>query len=242
MMEQVVLKGSGKNAFIPGYQVAGKTGTSQKLNQIAITGNEKLYVASFACFAPAENAKVAVLILADEPVGEEVGGGQIVAPVARDIVENTLKYLNVQPKYSPAELTMLDTKAPNLIGSTVDAAKAKLEETGLTCKQVGSGGTVVGQYPIFNRSLPKNGIVVLYTDDDVRALKTTVPDFSNKSIDEVYKLAVQSDINIAVTGSILTISELVSFKQNIEPGTEIDCGAEVVVSFKSRAVTSEAGG
>ena len=90
MMEAVVSSGTGKNAYVAGYRVAGKTGTSQKL----ASGQGK-YVASFGCFAPADDPEIAVLILVDEPVGQ-FNGGQICTPVAARVVEKTLEYMGVE--------------------------------------------------------------------------------------------------------------------------------------------------
>ncbi|HZK39089.1 MAG TPA: penicillin-binding transpeptidase domain-containing protein [Clostridia bacterium] len=234
MMELVVTGGSGKNAYVPGYRVAGKTGTSQKLKKPGF------YVGSFACFAPADDAKIAVLILVDEPQGE-VGGSRIAAPIAREVVDNTLKYLNVEPKYSQSELMLLNTKAPKLIGKSLADAKEAAESEGLAFKVIGSGDKVTAQNPAFNQGLPKNGIVILYTDKDYQMTKTTVPDFSNKSVDDVYAMAITAGLNIKVTGNISSPSELVSYKQNIEKDTRVICGSEVIVSFQSNAVSSEIG-
>ncbi len=234
MMESVVSSGSGKNAYVPGYRVAGKTGTSEKL------GKADAYVASFSCFAPANDPKIAVLIMVDESVNQ-IGGGQIAAPVAGEIVESTLKYMNVEPVYNQDELTMLNTSAPNLAGIGIDEAAAQVKELHLSVKIIGTGEKVISQTPAFGRSLPKNGIVALYTDEGVNTIKTKVPDFTNMNITQVYKSAVSAGINIKVTGNILKIGELISYKQNVDAAAEVDYGSEVTVYFKSNTVTSEIG-
>ncbi len=234
MMEVVVTSGSGKNAYVPGYRVAGKTGTSQKLNKPGF------YVGSFACFAPADDARIAVLILVDEPQGE-VGGSRIAAPIAREVVDSTLKYLNVVPKYSQSELVLLNTKAPKLIDKSITDAKEVIKSAGLSFKVIGGGDKVTAQNPAFNQGLPKNGIVILYTDKDYQITKTTVPDFSNRSVDDVYTMALTAGLNIKVVGNISSPSELVSYKQNIEKDKQVILGSEVIVSFQSNAVSSEVG-
>ncbi len=234
MMELVVTNGSGKNAYVPGYSVAGKTGTSQKLSKPGF------YVGSFVCFAPADDARIAVLILVDEPQGE-VGGSRIAAPIAREVVDSTLKYLNVEPIYSQSELALLNTKTPELIGQSVANAKQILESTGLSYKLIGDGDTVTLQNPAFNQVLPKNGIVILYTEKDSQMVNTTVPDFANKSIDDVYKMALDAGINVKVVGNITSPSGLISYKQNIEKEKKVIFGSEVIVSFQSSAVSSEVG-
>ena len=159
-MEAVVSSGTGKNAYVAGYRVAGKTGTSQKL----ASGQGK-YVASFGCFAPADDPEIAVLILVDEPVGQ-FNGGQICTPVAARVVEKTLEYMGVERQYTEKEIEYLDTNAPNLVGSSVNDAEELLEKEGFEVKVVGSGDTVISQMPSYNQSMPKNGIIVLYTQGD----------------------------------------------------------------------------
>ena len=85
LLENAVTNGSGQNAYIKGYRVAGKTGTSEKIPR----GNGK-YIASFVGFAPANDPKVACLVMLDEPSNGEYYGGRIAAPVVGKIMEDTL--------------------------------------------------------------------------------------------------------------------------------------------------------
>lgn len=93
LLEAVVSEGGGKNAYIEGYRIAGKTATSEKLPR----GNGK-YISSFIGIAPIENPQVITLVLIDEPQGVYYGG-TIAAPVVRTIYENILPYLGINPKY-----------------------------------------------------------------------------------------------------------------------------------------------
>jgi len=97
MMESVTVPGgSGIRAAIPGYSVAGKTGTAQKFSQKEHSYSKDAFVASFAGFAPAKSAVVTAIVLVDEPE-DEIYGGVVAAPIWREIVEKTLKYLEVEP-------------------------------------------------------------------------------------------------------------------------------------------------
>ena len=227
MMEAVVSSGTGKNAYVAGYRVAGKTGTSQKL----ASGQGK-YVASFGCFAPADDPEIAVLILVDEPVGQ-FNGGQICTPVAARVVEKTLEYMGVERQYTEKEIEYLDTNAPNLVGSSVDDAEELLEKEGFEVKVVGSGDTVISQMPSYNQSMPKNGIIVLYTQGDDERLTATVPDLSQLSVSKASKYALAAGLNIKISGNALNEGELVSYDQSIEPGEEVEYGKTITVYFKS---------
>lgn len=91
MLEKVVTDGTGKAAQVPGYTVGGKTGTTENYSP-------GKYVASFAGFAPVENPKVAVLVLIKNPTKNGHMGGEIAAPVAQEILSNTLKYYDIVKK------------------------------------------------------------------------------------------------------------------------------------------------
>lgn len=92
ILESVVSQGTGRNAFIPGYEVGGKTATSEKLPR----SNNK-YISSFLGFAPASNPEVMILVIVDEPQGIYYGG-TVAAPVAKELLENILPYLGIEAK------------------------------------------------------------------------------------------------------------------------------------------------
>lgn len=233
MMEAVVSSGTGKNAYVAGYRVAGKTGTSQKL-----TSGSGKYVASFGCFAPADDPEIAVLILIDEPVGQ-YNGGQICTPVAAQVVEKTLEYMGVERQYTEEELELLDTNAPNLVGNSVSDAEAMLEQEGFEVKVVGNGETVLNQVPAYNQSMPQNGIIVLYTDDAEERLTVTVPDLRQMSVSKANKYALSAGLNIKISGNALNTGELVSYDQSIDPGEEVEYGTTITVYFKSNTGVSD---
>lgn len=233
MMEAVVSSGTGKNAYVAGYRVAGKTGTSQKL-----TSGAGKYVASFGCFAPADDPEIAVLILIDEPVGQ-YNGGQICTPVAAQVVEKTLEYMGVERQYTEKELELLDTNAPNLVGNSVEDAKELLEKEGFEVKVVGKGEKVLNQVPAYNQTMPKNGIIVLYTDDSEERLTVTVPDLRQMSVSQANKYALSAGLNIKISGNALNTGELVSYEQSIAVGEEVEYGTTITVYFKSNTGVSD---
>lgn len=227
MMEGVVTSGTGKNAYVAGYRVAGKTGTSQKIGT-----SKGEYVASFGCFAPANDPEIAVLILVDEPQGQ-INGGQICTPVAAQVVEKTLEYMGVERQYTDKEIEMLDTVAPNMIGSGVNDAIKMLDEEGFEVKTVGDGDTVISQMPAYNQSMPQNGIIVLYTEPDAERLTATVPDLRQMSVSQANKYALSAGLNIKISGNALNAGELVSYDQSLEVGEEVEYGKTITVYFKS---------
>lgn len=226
MMEKVVSEGTGKNAYIPGYRVAGKTGTSEKLT---VDGE---YIASFVGCAPADDPQIAVLIIIDEPQGGNHGGGAIAAPVAGSVIEQTLKYMNVEPVYTDEELSKLNASTPDVNGMTVSAAKSALSSQNFTARVVGNGDKVLSQYPIKGQSIPLGGVVILYTEKDNLSTASTVPDLKGLSISEANQRAVNAGYNIKVSGASIN-SEVVSYRQSVEEGTKADLGTTITVYFKT---------
>lgn len=232
MMESVVSGGTGKNAYVSGYRVAGKTGTSQKLNA---PGH---YVASFGCFAPENDPEIAVIVVVDDPV-TNINGGTICTPVAAKIVEKTLEYLGVERQYSESELAELDTVAPNVVGTDVKDARKLLESEGFTVKTSGSGEKVVTQVPAANQSMQSGGVVVLYTETEAERLMVEVPDFSEMTPNQVNRYAHSLGINVKISGNVLNSSELVSYEQSIEAGETVEYGRTVTVYFMSNTGVSD---
>ena len=233
MMRKVVNEGTAKNGYVIGYRVAGKTGTSQKLSK---SGE---HVASYGCFAPADDARIAVIIVIDEPHGGQIQGGQIAAPVAAQVVENTLKYLNVEPRYTESELKNLDTTLSNYVGKSVSDTINDLKSKGFTYKVIGNGDKVLSQLPGAYQTIPQGGVVVLYTDGGPVETKTTVPDFTNLTITQVNQRAAASGLNVKISGNTLVNSELASYSQSIEAGESVDYGTTVTVYFKSNTGVSD---
>ncbi|MBO5944737.1 MAG: PASTA domain-containing protein [Clostridia bacterium] len=224
LMEQVVVWGTAKNAYVAGYHVAGKTGTSEKLN------TDDMCIASFAGFAPANDPQIAVLIAVDEPLYYATGGSGA-APVAGRIFENILAYLNIDPQYNDEELAQATTTAPNLVGE--DASKVRSKASGFTVKIVGNGETVVSQMPSANQSMPKNGIIVVYTEENAEKQTVTVPNLTGLTLTEANRLAVNAGFNIKIAGTTQGAGQVLSYKQSIPANTSAETGAIITVYFRS---------
>ncbi len=228
MMEAVVSGGTAKNGYVAGYRVAGKTGTSEKLTN----KEHKYYIASFCGFAPADDPEITVLIVVDEPKNGATGGGAVAAPVAAEVIAQTMQYLNVEPQYTEAELAKLDVKAPNLVGTTVAQAKKDLTAQGFTVKVIGSGDTVITQTPASGQVIPKNGLVVLYSEKVNDTEKVKVPDLTGLTVSEANRKAINSGINIKISG-YTTGNAITSYRQSVTADTEVAMGTIVTVSFKT---------
>ena len=234
MMEAVVREGTGKNAYVAGYRVAGKTGTSEKVG-----ADGKEFWASFACFAPANDPQVAMILIIDNPKGAH-GGGAVAAPAAAGILENVLQYMNIEPQYTEKELAKMEVIAKNVVGQNVQEARTTLQADGFTVKVKGDGGTVIAQIPGGGQSVPQNGAIILYTTEQAKSETLEMPDLLGLTINQATAKALAAGINIKISGNSLMSSELVSFRQSVEPGEQVGYGTTVTVSFKSNmGVTDE---
>ncbi len=159
ILNQVVAEGSGKNAYIPGYQIGGKTATSEKLPR-----SLKKYISSFIGFAPADNPQVIGIVIIDEPVGIYYGG-TIAAPVMKEIFENILPYLGIEQNFTEEEekeYVKTTVIMPQVEGMSLKDAKSALSEQKFEIKVLGEGETVVEQFPIAGEEISDNSTVILY--------------------------------------------------------------------------------
>lgn len=231
MLEDVVTVGTGKNAYVAGYRVAGKTGTSEKVGKYNADGSKK-YIASFCAFAPADDPEVVILVLIDEPKGWSHSGGTIVGPVVGAVMEKTLDNLNIEPRYTEDELKNLDITTPNLVNASLNSAQTDLQGLGLEIRVVGNGDKVYKQMPLAGQSIPKGGTVVVYTDENSEQKLTTVPDLKGMTISQANKVIVNAGLNIKITGKSLEDSEAVVYSQDIEKDTAVEMGTVITVNFR----------
>ena len=227
MMEEVVNSGTGANGYVAGYRVAGKTGTSEKIG-----ANNGKYVASFVCFAPADDPQVAILIAVDEPEGQYYGS-QVAAPVAAIVMQKIMTYLNVEPQFNEDEEIFTEVNAINVVGKDVSSAKALLKDEGFNVRVMGNGESVIEQVPSANQTISKNGTVILYTEKSTEKETTTVPSLIGYGVSEIYSVASYYGINVKIVGNGYDTTGFVSYKQSVESGTEVAYGSTVTVYFKS---------
>lgn len=160
ILETVVSEGTGNKTYIPGFRIGGKTATSEKLPR-----RSGKYIASFCAFAPSENPQVIGLVLIDEPQGVYYGG-QVAGPVMKELMENVLPYLNIEPKYNEKELKMEQTKdivVPDFIDMDINEAKKILTHQKINFEISGEGKTIRTQFPPPNEIINFNQKIILYT-------------------------------------------------------------------------------
>ena len=220
ILEGVVSEGTGKNAYVKGYRVAGKTGTSE-------TVEEGRYIASFCCFAPADNPVVSVLIMLDDPAGDHMGGA-IAAPVAQKLMEELLTYLEVERQYSERDLKEMVrlVAIPELRGKTVEEAVKLLKDQGFGYKlQTGISDLtqpVRVQTPLPDQRVPDKSVIILYTDEEAERIMVTVPDLMNKTVIQATDALKDLNLNLKITGAGVAKGQSIAAGEQVEAGTIIE--------------------
>lgn len=228
-LEGVVSEGTGKNAYIPGYRIGGKTGTAGKTDTGSEDENVKKYVCSFAGIAPADDPEIAILMIIDEPGVASPYGGTLVAPSVGKMFEEILPYLGVSPSYTDSEAKDLAVSTPNVVKLSTEEAKAKIEESGLECSIIGDGKTVEAQSPSGASTIPAGGKVILYTDSKEKQRKVKVPDFTGLTVSQANQVATNAGLNMYINGNT---TDSTAYSQSVEAGKTVEEGTVVTVSFR----------
>ena len=233
MLEKVVSEGTGKNAYIMGYRIGGKTGTSEKLDKVYAEGEKEDYIMSFLGFAPADDPQIACIVIIDEPRAGEVYGSAVAAPVCASIMGDVLPYLNIEPEYTAEELAKINVTVPNIVGKKAHLGQTTLQKYGLRGTILGDGDKVVKQVPKSGESIPKGSTVIIYTENSEQKM-VTVPNVVGLSVDEVKKRLGAVGLNVKVSGGGIDQSGCLSSSQSVAPGESVAEGSVVEVVFLSK--------
>lgn len=231
-LEAVVENNNGHNAHIDGYRIGGKSGTSEKLDENGSGGESTMeYVASYGCFAPADDPEIILLIMADEPDKSiNYYGGAVVAPYARNVMADVLPYLGYYPETDNIVETN-NVTVPLMQDKSVTAAKETLDELGLTYEVVGEGTNVIRQCPATGSSVAKGGVVLLYTDNATEVKYAEVPNLLEKTAAEAEQLLQQAGLNIVTIGASAENTDAKVQFQSEPAGTHVELGTVISVTM-----------
>jgi len=211
MLEGVTLNGTAKKAQLDGYSAAGKTGTAQKIDPKTKAYSATKFVGSFVGFAPASNPQVVIIVVIDEPSGA-YHGGDVAAPVFREVAEQILPSLGVEPD--------IETKStPDLIAQVNDNPQRaeKLRE-----EQKQSEKERQATMPTVDNNGGRSGEVV-YAVATKKAI--LMPDLRGRSVRDVARTCAQLGLQVEARGEGRVL------KQNPTAGTEVNTGQLIYVDF-----------
>ncbi|WMJ23765.1 penicillin-binding transpeptidase domain-containing protein [Paludicola sp. MB14-C6] len=227
LMEEVVNAKGGTNASIKGYRIGGKSGTSQKQTP---GDDQNAYISSYVAVAPMENPQLAVYIMVDEATSGQYYGSVISAPVAARVLSDTLPYLGYSPKFTEEEIANSEKVVPFVLEKGILEAQSALSAQGFTkAKVVGSGSNVVKQVPSSGSKMPRDGTVILYTED-VAETTAKVPKVTDLTPSAAKALLESKKFNVLIKGLATGHQNSSITAQSIAPGTDAPIGTVVEIT------------
>ena len=238
ILESVVSEGTGKNAYVAGYRIGGKTGSSQ-------TGEKGRTIVSFVGFAPADDPQVIVLLAYDKPqeqspgskystTGVYISGGNMAAPKVGPLIANILDYMGVEKKYTQEESAAVDVQTPALIGRTVGDVDKILSKKNLKYRTVGQGDVIHNQIPAPSAHVPGGSTVVLYVGDAKPEENGTVPNVVGQGYEAARKLLENAGFFMRASGvSVYYGNATTANGQSVAAGETAPIGTVIDVSLSN---------
>lgn len=219
-----VEKGSGRAAKIGSYSIAGKTGTGEQGR-----GSALWYMASFVGIAPVSDPELVVVFNIHSPKGPNGNsGGAVCAPPVANIIDETLRYLNINPNYIIEENTSKEVIVPDVVNKTYEEAKNILSKSGLkiSSDEIFSKEDIIyEQIPKSYASVPESSTIRVYKSKDLEKQTSIVPDVRSKTVKTATNLIKDAGFNIRVVGVGNAII------QDPSPKTSLVKGSIITVKF-----------
>lgn len=221
LMESVVTS-AGKTAQIEGYRLAAKSGTAQKV----MNGKYKegAYIGSYVAVAPVEDPQLVVLVIVDEPRIGSYYGGVVAAPIVRDIMSYSLRYIGVNPDNTQSGQSISKAVIPEIRNMKFSQAKAKLNSAGLNYRlavkeNVGEETIIMDCFPKPGEKIAKGSEIVIYVEQKSSEIK--MPNLKGKTMEEADKILTGLGLNPSYIGTGKVISQAPSAGTKLKPGTVV---------------------
>ncbi len=239
ILEQVVSKGTGKNAYVAGYRIGGKTGSSE------VKQEEDHTIVSFMGYGPADDPQVIVLLAYDRPLPKVLGadcnvtangiyisGGSMAAKKAGPLIAQILDYMGVEKVYSAEESAAVDVAMPKVTELPLANAEKELKDKNLKSRTIGSGDTVSRQVPAAGTSIPGGSTVVLYLGDAAPEETGTMPDVTGMTYEGAKKALEKAGFFMRASGvSVYYSNTTTAERQSVAGGDTAAIGTVVDVWF-----------
>lgn len=234
--------GGAKNAYVAGYKVAAKTGTSEVRDVLNEEGKSYLRVGSCVAYAPADDPQIAVIIIVDQPMGDSVYGSVVAAPYVANFLEEALPYLGVEREYTEEELAKLAVTIRDYEGWPLEDAMLDVTNRGVDYIVEGDGDIVTHQIPEGGSSLSKDtGKVIFYTGDAEPDALFEVPKVTGMSASMANRTLTNSNFNVLIDGATNGISDAGAIVVSQEPeyGEKVPYGTVVRITLRYLNVTDD---
>ena len=213
--------GGAKNAGVLGYDIAAKTGTSQKFDILDENGNSYLRIGSTVAYTQSEEGGVSMILVVDEPTSQVKYGSVVAAPYVSMLMERILPYLSFQSKNSEINMNI-----ENYIGLSVDEAKLKLSKSNLAYEIIGNGNTILKQTPNASDTLTYPLSKILLYTEEIDTNNVIVPSVTGLSLPEAIRKILDSGLNIKISGNQAAFPSATSIviEQSIPEGAVVKRG------------------
>ena len=219
LLELVVSEGGARNAAIEGYRIGGKTGTAQVYKDGRIVSD--VHIGSFLGFAPADDPRIALLVIVDEADTPVDYGGTTAAPFARQILADVLPYLGCSPSQRDGRE---EIQVADAVGMPLWEARKLIAEQGFRVLDDGAGDTVTAQMPVAGATLIQGGQVMLYTyTEEMTATEdlVCVPDVSGLSVVQAAALLRQRGLEMEIDGDGYAVRQSPRASDYTAPGSVV---------------------
>ncbi len=246
ILEGVVNGGTGKRAYVPGYRIGGKTGSSETVES---RRGEDRTIVSFLGFAPADDPQIVVLLAYDAPKPVSHGsnftarnyyisGGNMAALMAGELLGDILDHMGMEKSYTEAERAKIDVTVPKVVGQTAQIGIEAAKNMGFSVRTVGEGDTVTAQIPTGGAVIPSGSEIILYLGEEKPTDLVTVPDLRGKTAAQAQEALAQSGLYLKVGGSSSYMSSgAIVASQELTVGAQVERGSVVVCLFSDNTMT-----
>ncbi|MDU2490867.1 MAG: stage V sporulation protein D [Clostridium celatum] len=225
-LERTVTKDGPDGAFVQGYNIGGKTGTAQKVDPTTGTYSTDKYISSMIALAPVENPQITVFIAVDEPSNGAYYGGEVAAPLMKELFEEVFQYMD-SPLAKERFSIYKNVIIPDVRGKSIEEAKEILRENGLEAEVNGNGKTIISMnsYP---GSTVKEGTTISITAKDSGQVEKEIimPDF--KGTTEEFATSVLDNLGLVYEFK----GEGIVDSQSIANGNKVVKGTKVTITLK----------
>jgi len=231
-LEKVVSEGGGKNANIPGYHIAGKTGTAQKVSSVTKSYEAGKYIASFAGMAPADKPVVTLFISIDEPDPSNYYAGQIAAPIAKQVFNDIFNYLALEADATAEDIArsmLKDVIVPEVRGMKKSEAIKQLKEHNLSYDADSNGDYIIDMNPKPGYSMKEGDKIMLYTGTTSNYNKVViVPDLKGLNKERAQALVNSLNLKADFTGEGLVSTQSISAGAETVKGTTLFLELDII--------------
>ncbi len=237
ILEKVVSDGTGGNAYVAGYRIGGKTGSSE------VKQEEDHTIVSFMGYAPADDPKVIVLLAFDRPKPASPGnnktandiyisGGNMAAPKAGPLIAEILDYMGIEKVYNADESAAVDVSMPKVTGKALADVKKDLEKKNLKFRTIGEGDTVSRQVPAAGTGIPGGSTVILYLGDAAPEESAAVPDVTGMTYEKARSALEKAGFFMRASGvSTYYGNSTTAERQSVAGGDVAAIGTVIDVRF-----------